>query len=259
VTDPTAWNLRATGYDSLEWVNGQQHLAPIASLLAGVPDDGLVVDLGCGTGALSEVLASRFARGCAADLSPVMVEATRKRLANARGWDVRLGDANIIETFMALAPTGIASRMLLHQPEISDPRATVRRWCATVKPGGWVLVVEGPPPVDDWTHPAAGLYRLAMEVKEPGRHFLTPSQIAGWMREGGCQLVQTVEWYSEDNSLMNWLRGDPSLLSEELGAVVQLHQGAMQCEAVREAYRMQRAEDGDVLMRWRHCAVLGRL
>src|SRR5262245_1162987 len=58
-------------------------IAAVVGWLRGhVPDGGLVVDLGAGTGALSEaVLAALPVRVCLVDIDPAMLEVARGRLA----------------------------------------------------------------------------------------------------------------------------------------------------------------------------------
>lgn len=63
-------------------------------LLHSVPDEGLALDIACGTGAQSLWLAARGLQVCALDVSPVAVELTRAsaRLVGHTSIDVRVID-----------------------------------------------------------------------------------------------------------------------------------------------------------------------
>ncbi len=63
-----------------------------ADWLDGVAPGACVLDVGCGAGAWTEVLAERFASVIAIDQSPAMCRAASRRLAGRRGVTVHLGD-----------------------------------------------------------------------------------------------------------------------------------------------------------------------
>ncbi|QGZ52374.1 methyltransferase domain-containing protein [Streptomyces sp. QHH-9511] len=100
-----------------------------------------VLDVGCGTGSLSELMAEAGHHVTGVDLSPRMIERARVKLRTA-GLEGRflLGDA-------ALPPTGddrfdvLLSRHLLWT--LPDPQGALRRWVARLRPGGTLILVEG--------------------------------------------------------------------------------------------------------------------
>ncbi len=100
-----------------------------------------VLDVGCGTGSLSELMAEAGHRVTGVDLSPRMVEQARAKL-RAAGLAGRLlvGDA-------ASPPTGderfdvLLSRHLVWT--LPDPRAALREWATRLRPGGTLVLVEG--------------------------------------------------------------------------------------------------------------------
>ncbi|WP_367125269.1 class I SAM-dependent methyltransferase [Streptomyces phytohabitans] len=102
---------------------------------------GAVLDVGCGTGSLSALLAADGHHVTGVDLSPRMVGRAREKLAAAGlpGTFV-VGDA-------AEPPTGdarfdlILARHLLWT--LPDPWAALRAWTARLRPGGTLLLVEG--------------------------------------------------------------------------------------------------------------------
>ncbi|MGP3965800.1 class I SAM-dependent methyltransferase [Nonomuraea sp. 3N208] len=98
-----------------------------------------VLDLGCGTGSLSLLLAERGHRVAGVDLAPRMVARARAKLAGT-GAVVLVGDA-------ARPPVGeqrfdvVLARHLLWT--IPEPEAALTRWAALLRPGGRLVLVEG--------------------------------------------------------------------------------------------------------------------
>jgi SAM-dependent methyltransferase len=111
----------------------------LAASMPHVPAD--VLDVDCGTGSLSELLAQAGHRVTGVDLSPRMVEQARAKLA-AAGLAGRflVGDA-------AAPPTGeerfdvLLSRHLVWT--LPDPKAALREWLSRLRPGGTLVLVEG--------------------------------------------------------------------------------------------------------------------
>ncbi|WP_225795599.1 class I SAM-dependent methyltransferase [Streptomyces aculeolatus] len=100
-----------------------------------------VLDVGCGTGSLTCLLAAAGHRVTGVDLAPRMVERARAKAA-AAGLEARLfvGDA-------AVPPTGddrfdvVLSRHLVWT--LPEPEAALREWVARLRPGGVLVLVEG--------------------------------------------------------------------------------------------------------------------
>lgn len=121
-----------------------------ARLREWLPDEGVdVLDVGCGTGSLSLVLAEQGHAVTGVDLSPNMVEHARRKLAG-RSATVLLGDA-------AAPPVGdrrfdvVLCRHLVWT--LPDPAAALRRWTSLLRPGGHLVLIEG-----RWgPEPAAGM------------------------------------------------------------------------------------------------------
>ncbi|MEV4148621.1 class I SAM-dependent methyltransferase [Amycolatopsis sp. NPDC049691] len=106
-------------------------------LLPLVPAAAKVVDLGCGTGSLSLLLAEAGHDVRGIDSSPAMLDVAREKARGAV--DFRLGDA-------ADPPTGetydvvLARHVLWAMP---DPGAALENWVKLLKPGGRLILVEG--------------------------------------------------------------------------------------------------------------------
>ncbi|MFF3113265.1 class I SAM-dependent methyltransferase [Kitasatospora sp. NPDC057904] len=161
------WNAAASSFDDepdhglsagptrLAWTRLLERWVPSAP---SGPFD--VLDVGCGTGSLSMLLARRGHRVTGVDLAPRMLERARAKLAEA-GLPARFltGDA-------AAPPVGeerfdvLLCRHLLWT--LPDPEAALRQWTALLRPGGRLVLVEGrwrEPGQDDAPY-AAGAGRL---------------------------------------------------------------------------------------------------
>jgi len=102
---------------------------------------GDVLDVGCGTGSLSALLAAAGHRVTGVDLAPAMVECARTKMAAAglRG-SFLVGDAAAPPTEGGQFDMVLARHLLWTLP---DPRAALREWVARLRPGGTLLLVEG--------------------------------------------------------------------------------------------------------------------
>lgn len=105
------------------------------------PAPAEVLDVGCGTGSLSLLLAEAGHRVTGVDLAPAMVERARAKLAAAgHTATFTVGDA-------AAPPTGdrtfdmVLARHLLWT--LPDPHTALRRWIGRLRPGGRLVLVEG--------------------------------------------------------------------------------------------------------------------
>ncbi|GIH71856.1 class I SAM-dependent methyltransferase [Sphaerimonospora thailandensis] len=120
-------------------------------LRAWLPDSpSNVLDLGCGTGSLSLLLAEQGHRPVGVDLSRRMVEQARTKLTGTGVCaEVMVGDAGDPPVGERRFDVVLARHLLWTLP---DPQAALRRWIGLLRPGGRLVLVEG-----RWNTPSDGL------------------------------------------------------------------------------------------------------
>lgn len=109
------------------------------ALLALLPAEWTVADLGCGTGRLAVELAGYVKRVIAVDNSAAMLEAARKRVADVANVDVRRGD---LEALPIDGGACDAALMVLVLSYLPDPEAAVREMARVIRPGGRGVIVD---------------------------------------------------------------------------------------------------------------------
>jgi ArsR family transcriptional regulator len=108
--------------------------------LPGLIDDSLVVgDLGCGTGAVSEVLAPFVQRVIGVDGSRAMLAAARRRLADRENVELRHGELE--ELPVADGELG-AVLLVLTLHHVPEPLAVLAEAARAIAPGGRIVVVD---------------------------------------------------------------------------------------------------------------------
>jgi ArsR family transcriptional regulator len=141
--------------------------------LPGLIDDSLVVgDLGCGTGAVSEVLAPFVERVIGVDGSRAMLAAARKRLADRGNVELRHGELEQLPLADGELGAALLVLALHHAPE---PSAVLAEAARAIAPGGRLVVVDMLP------HDREA-YR-----KEMGHVWLgfSEKQLGGWLDAAG--------------------------------------------------------------------------
>ncbi|MFE5243679.1 MULTISPECIES: trifunctional class I SAM-dependent methyltransferase/NUDIX hydrolase/VOC family protein [unclassified Streptomyces] len=98
-----------------------------------------VLDLGCGTGSLSLLVAGQGHRVTAVDRSPRMVEQARAKLAGT-GTEVLVGDAGHPPVGKQRFDVILARHVVWLLP---DPEAVLRHWFSLLRPGGRLVLIEG--------------------------------------------------------------------------------------------------------------------
>lgn len=109
-------------------------------LLSHIPPtaDSDALEIGCGTGAFSRLLAQRFRRVLALDLSPRMIEIARERSRPYPNIDFQVADAVTVELPSEQFGCVASIATLHHLPlEIIFPKIK-----SVLKPGGTLLVLD---------------------------------------------------------------------------------------------------------------------
>ena len=112
------------------------HLAALAAL---ADPEGVIGDLGCGTGQLSAALAPFVARLVAVDQSAAMLHAARRRLHEFNNIDLRRGELEALPIDDGRLDAATLMLVLHHVPEPGHALAEVAR---TLKPGGRAIIVD---------------------------------------------------------------------------------------------------------------------
>jgi SAM-dependent methyltransferase len=143
-----------------------------AALLNLIPADWIVADLGCGTGQVTQQLASVVRQVIGVDNSAAMLKAARRRLGDAPNVDLRRGDLQALPIDDAACD---AALMLLALTYVPDAPVAVREMARVLKPGGRAVVVDLlPHDRDD--------FRRQMEQQIAG---ISPAMLTDWMTAGG--------------------------------------------------------------------------
>jgi ubiquinone/menaquinone biosynthesis C-methylase UbiE len=143
---PALWDTMAANYDRGRSDQGLTDDATrgawralLAPLLPASP--ARVLDVGCGTGSLSLLLAAEGHHVTGVDFSPAMVAAATAKAA-AAGADVRfiVADATA-PAFPEASFDAVLCRQTLWA--LPDRTAALGNWASLLRPGGAVILVEG--------------------------------------------------------------------------------------------------------------------
>lgn len=122
------------------------HRVADEALLALLPAEWIVADLGCGTGALAAELAPRVRKVVAVDQSAEMLRAARKRLARLDNVEIREARLEALPLPDASCDAALAVLVLAYLPE---PEAALGEAARVLRPGGRLVVVEAARHGDD--------------------------------------------------------------------------------------------------------------
>ncbi len=111
----------------------------IAGLMALLPSQWIVADLGCGTGWASEMLAPNVKQVIGIDSSAAMLKAARKRVAHLPNVDLRRGE---LESLPLDDASCDAALLLLVLTYATDPQKVVCEMSRILKPGGRAVVMD---------------------------------------------------------------------------------------------------------------------
>ena len=124
------------------WAGGERAVASIlATLRLDLDPADVIVDVGCGLGRLTRVLAPRVARVHALDVSGEMLERARELNPDLNNVDWLLGDGISLRPLEDASADGIVSWVVFQH--IPDPEVTlsyVRDMGRVLRAGGWAAL-----------------------------------------------------------------------------------------------------------------------
>jgi SAM-dependent methyltransferase len=124
------------------WAAGERDLdAVLAAAGAAVQPDDVVLDIGCGVGRLTRVLAGRTAHVHAIDVSAQMLDQAREHNAHLTNVTWHHGDGTTLHPVEDDSIDAVVSHLVFQH--IPDPEITlgyVREMGRVLKPGGWAVV-----------------------------------------------------------------------------------------------------------------------
>lgn len=187
----------------LDWINSH------------VPLDGKrVLDVGCGGGILSDSMTRKGAEVLGIDLSAKALKVAQLHALEAGTTNVAYREVSA-EALAAEQPGSFdvvtCMEMLEHVP---DPASIVRSCAALAKPGGWVFFST----IN--RNPKAFLFAIVgaeyvLNLLPRGTHeylkFVRPSELAGYCRGAGLDLVHTRGMEYNPLTRRYWLSGDTSV------------------------------------------------
>jgi ArsR family transcriptional regulator len=109
------------------------------ALMALLPPEWEVADLGCGTGWASEMLAAHVRQVIAVDSSAAMLKAARTRTAHLANVDLRRGELEALPLQDACCD---AALLLLALTYSDDPQKVISEMSRILKPGGRAIVMD---------------------------------------------------------------------------------------------------------------------
>jgi ubiquinone/menaquinone biosynthesis C-methylase UbiE len=145
-------------YDAKEDAGADREVAALVA--GGLSSDATVVDLGAGTGQLTLAIAAHVRRVVAVDVSPVMLDRLRAKVAAAGATNVECVHAGFLTYEHAGAPADLVySRYALHHLPDFWKAVALARMAAMTAPGGalrlWDVVFgfdvgEAPAALERW-------------------------------------------------------------------------------------------------------------
>ncbi len=152
----------------------------LLALLALFRQDWTIGDLGCGTGAVAELLASLTQRVVAIDDSPHMLEAARSRLAKHSNVEVRRG---ALESLPLADGELDAATMILVLHHTGDPGRSIQESARAIGPGGRLLIVDMSP--HERTDFQARMGHVWLGFSRP--------RVERWLRAAGMDLMTFID------------------------------------------------------------------
>jgi 2-polyprenyl-6-hydroxyphenyl methylase / 3-demethylubiquinone-9 3-methyltransferase len=187
----------------LDWIQSQLPLA-----------GKRVLDVGCGGGILAESMARHGARVLGIDLSTRALKVAQLHALEAQTPNVEYREVSA-EALAIEQPAAFDAvtcmEMLEHVP---DPASVVRACATLVKPGGWVFFSTINRNPKSFLFAIIGAEYL-LNLLPRGTHeymkFVRPSELAGYCRDAGLELMHTRGMEYNPLTRRYWLSADTSV------------------------------------------------
>lgn len=147
------------------WASGERDLDTLLTALgARVSEDDTVLEIGCGVGRLTRVLAARVASVVALDVSPRMLKLARSYNPTLSNVDWILGDGTSLAGIETASVDACVSHVVFqHIPDPAITLAYVREMGRALRVGGWgAFQISNDPNVH---HGATGIERLRFAIR----------------------------------------------------------------------------------------------
>lgn len=170
-------------FDTIAALTARDQLGPHEAPLLRELRGGTALDLGCGLGTAARILASRFERVDAIDLSPGMIAEARRR---TRARNIHYEVADLFEWLQTHASYDcIVSLATLHH--VDEPRA-LRSMAHALRPGGQLLVVDL---IERTSLPLNAVAWIAARLRELRTGRMTRSERKAWEEHGRNERYRT--------------------------------------------------------------------
>ena len=184
--------VEVDAYDEIirRFIPGYETLLVTAARAVAAARPGLVLDLGAGTGALSEAMLQHDAIGVAelVDVDPEMLDQARVRLERF-GSRARFSEQSFLEPLPVC--DGVAASLALHHiPEMRDKRALYRRIHTSLRPRGVFVNADAVMPSDPEGREAGYAFWAAHMVSRGIPEERAYQHFAEWAEEDTYQPIE---------------------------------------------------------------------
>lgn len=235
------WNTRSKVYNKLEWVRKREYLNKFIDV-CGLHSDYNVLDIGCGTGAITTEIAPAVRSIIGIDSSPSMLEIAQNGQPNLT---YKVGDMHNLE-FPNDCFDLITARMSLHHAD--NPLVALKEAYRVLKTDSSIVISEGVPP----DYLTLSRYKDIFELKEK-RHVFLECDLINLLHFAGFSNIVLYHIVMREMSINNWL-DNSGLPNEICQKIIELHLSGD--DHFKKMYKIRRTSN-DVLMDWKFAIVKG--